>query len=44
MHVIKADPAARQGMIRALQTMPETMATYKGIASARERLIEMLEI
>lgn len=44
MHEIKADPTSRQGMMRALQTMPEPMAQYKGIASARERLIEMLEI
>jgi hypothetical protein len=39
---IKADPATRQGMIRALETMPETMAAYKGIAPARARLLEIL--
>lgn len=39
---ILADPAARQGMIRALQTMPEPMAVYKGIAPARERLLELV--
>lgn len=44
MHEIKADPTARRGMIRALQTMPEPMAQYKGIAKARQSLIEMLEI
>jgi hypothetical protein len=38
-----ADPAARQGLIRALRTMPEPMAIYKGIAPARERLSEILE-
>ncbi len=43
MHEIKADPATRQGMIRALQTMPEPMAQYKGITTARDRLIELLE-
>lgn len=43
MHEIKADPASRQGMIRALQTMPEQMAKYKGIASARLRLLELLD-
>ena len=43
MAEIKADPAARQGMIRALQTMPEPMATYKGIAPARARLLELME-
>jgi len=40
---IKADPAARQGTIRALQTMPEPMAAYKGIAPARRRLLELME-
>ena len=39
---VKSDPAARQGMIRALRTMPEPMARYKGIAPARERLIGLL--
>jgi len=43
MHEIKADPAARQGMIRSLRTMPEPMAVYKGIAAARQRLIELME-
>lgn len=40
---IKADPAARLGMIRALRTMPVAMARYKGIAPARERLLELME-
>jgi hypothetical protein len=43
MREIKADPAARQGMIRALRTMPEPMALYKGIAPARQRLLELME-
>jgi hypothetical protein len=43
MSDLKADPAARHGMIRALRTMPEPMARYKGIASARERLLELME-
>ncbi len=43
MSEIKADPSSRQGMIRALKTMPEPMAKYKGIASARERLIHLME-
>jgi hypothetical protein len=43
MPEIQADPATRRGMIRALQTMPEPMAAYKGIASARDRIIELLE-
>ncbi len=42
MREIKAEPATRQGMIRALQTMPESMAHYKGIATARERLIDLM--
>lgn len=40
---IKDDPAARQGMIRSLRTMPEPMAVYKGIAAARQRLIDLME-
>ncbi len=40
---IKTNPTTRQGMIRALQTMPEAMANYKGIASSRDRLIELLD-
>lgn len=39
---IKADPEARLGMIRALRTIPEAMAIYKGIAPARERLLELM--
>jgi hypothetical protein len=42
MSEIKADPNNRQGMIRALQTMPEPMACYKGIDAARERLLELI--
>lgn len=40
---IMADPAARQGLIRALRTMPGPMAIYKGIAPARERLLALME-
>jgi hypothetical protein len=40
---IKDDPEARQGMVRALRTMPEPMAAYKGIAPARGRLIELVQ-
>lgn len=40
---IKADPSTRQGMTRALETMPEPMAIYKGIAPARERLLAIME-
>lgn len=43
MRELKADPDARQGMIRALRTMPEPMARYKGIAPARERLLGLME-
>ena len=43
MREIRDDPQARQGMIRALQTMPEPMAIYKGIAPARERLLALME-
>jgi len=40
---IKADPTARQGMIRALKTMEESMAVYKGISAARKRMLEFME-
>lgn len=43
MREIKHDPDTRAGMIRALRTMPEPMAAYKGIAPARERLLELME-
>ena len=39
---VRADPALRQGMIRALRTMPEPMAAYKGLTSSRQRLIDLL--
>lgn len=42
MREIIADPAACQGLLRALRTMPEPMATYKGITPARERLLELM--
>lgn len=40
---IIADPAARQGLLRALRTMPAPMADYKGITPARERLLAIME-
>ncbi len=39
---IKARPGACRGLIRALRTMPEAVADYKGIAPARGRLLELL--
>jgi hypothetical protein len=39
---ILAEAPARQGLRRALATMPETVAAYKGIAPARARLLELL--
>lgn len=39
---VKADSVARDRLRRALETMPEAMAVYKGIASARGRILEML--
>ena len=40
---IKGQPTARQGMIRALETMPEEVATYKDMATARHRLLELIK-
>lgn len=39
---IQRAPAAVTGLRRALETMPEDMAVYKGIAPARASLIRML--
>jgi hypothetical protein len=36
---VKADPVARVRLGRALETMPEAMACYKGIASVRSKII-----
>ena len=35
--------SARRGLLRALRTMPEPVAAYKGLAAARAGLAEMLE-
>jgi hypothetical protein len=40
---VKKDAEASQGLRRALETMPEPMAVYKGIASARAALLRNLE-
>jgi hypothetical protein len=37
------DGEARRGLRRALQTMPEPMAVYKGIAPARQALLRALD-
>ena len=39
---VKQDRTAAEGLRRALHTMPGEMAAYKGIASARERLVGLL--
>lgn len=40
---IQLDPEARCALARALRTMPEPMARYKGLASARGTLADQLE-
>lgn len=40
---IKADVSACRGLVRALDTMSERMASYKGIAPAKTRLLELLQ-
>lgn len=42
MRALKNDPAFTEGMTRALRTMPEPIAQYKGLAAARQRLIELI--
>jgi dimethylamine monooxygenase subunit A len=39
---VKQNRAAADGLIRALQTLPEAMADYKRLAQARSRVIELL--
>ena len=39
---VKADETARSRLLHSLQTMPENIAAYKGIAAAKERLLELL--
>lgn len=39
---VKSDPAAAAGLFRALETMPEEMARYKNLSTARGRIIELL--
>ena len=39
---LAADPAFASGLARALATMPESVATYKGLQPARRRLIDLL--
>jgi hypothetical protein len=36
------DPAFAAGLSRALATMPESVATYKGLQASRQRLIDLL--
>jgi hypothetical protein len=39
---ILVDPFARTGLRRALETMPEAVLAYKGIATARRRILTLL--
>ena len=39
---VKTEPLARVRLRRALETMPEAMAAYKGIATARAKILQML--
>jgi hypothetical protein len=39
---VLGDAAATAGFARALRTMPEDMAAYKGIAPARERILSFV--
>ena len=39
---VKADTVAATRLCRALEAMPEEMARYKGLATARERIIQLL--
>ena len=39
---VKSDSVAAARLCRALETMPEEMARYKGLATARERIMRLL--
>ena len=39
---VRRDEAAARGLRRAPATMPEAMAAYKGLTSARETLLRLL--
>jgi hypothetical protein len=39
---VAADPAVCAGFVRALETMPVAMARYKNLATARERILNLL--
>jgi hypothetical protein len=40
---VKMDAAAAPKLVRALRTMPAEVAAYKGLAVARDRIIELLQ-
>jgi len=39
---LRSDPVFVEGLSRALKSMPEPIAQYKGLAAARERIISLL--
>jgi hypothetical protein len=43
LSAVKADVVAAARLCRALETMPEEMARYKGLAAARTRIVELLQ-
>jgi len=42
LSTVKADPKLASRFVRALRTMPEPVALYKGLSTARERLVELV--
>lgn len=40
---LQHDPQFMEGLMRAVQLMPENIAAYKGIAAARVRLLELMK-
>ncbi len=40
---VKQEPAAAAKLVRALRTMPAEVAAYKGLASAREKIVGLLQ-
>jgi hypothetical protein len=40
---VRADPIASRRLGRALRTMPEAVARYKGLETGRARVLDLLE-
>ena len=44
LDMVAADPARAQALHRALKTMPDAVASYKGLTQCRDNLLRLLEV